>query len=277
MAASAQEAPTASDLLAVMETATRIWIGHARCASSYLGRRGLTRVAEDPSAFGVGYALARRSALVDDLRSSGFSDEQIVGAGLALHDRNGRLADRFRGRVMFPIHADDSGLAVGAIGRDITGHLGVPKYLNTPTTAIFRKGETLYGLAEQLAALAGGAIPMIVEGPLDVLSLRMRRHDVAPIATCGTALTPGQVERITAAATGSMVILAFDGDAAGGLALIRAEPLLRPHFGKVRLLPIEYGRDPASATSIDRSTPLCGLPHARDVIRAALACRPSRR
>jgi DNA primase catalytic core len=240
----------ASELVAVMDAAAEVWRSHARCASSYLRRRGLHAQADDPDRFGVGYAPQRPSHLIARLRVEGFDDEALLAAGVATRTPSGRHVDTFRGRLMFPILHHGHGRVVGAIGRDLTGRPGAPRYLNSPATPIFAKGQVLYGLAEQRDRLANGGVPTIVEGPLDALALRSLPGNLVPVALCGTALTATQAETLEASTVAEAVVLAFDSDPAGGQAAVQALRLVQPHFPRVLHLPLKYGRDPASAVSM---------------------------
>src|SRR3712207_3022379 len=126
--------------------------------------------------FTPGYAPAGWTALVDHLRGLGATETELVAAGLAQRARTGALIDRFRDRLTLPIH-DADGAIVGFIARrnptaaDV-GRAG-PKYLNTPGTDLYRKGEHLFGLYETRGALAAGGTPALVEGPLDAIALTL--------------------------------------------------------------------------------------------------------
>ena len=125
---------------------------------------------------GLGYAPRGWTHLTDHLRTAGVSDQELLATGLVLVSGRGTLIDRFRDRIIFPVH-DLGGHPVALLGRavdraatDRTGN-PVPKYLNSPDTAIYRKGEVLYGLHEAQRALHKGAIAVLVEGPMDVLAV----------------------------------------------------------------------------------------------------------
>lgn len=211
---------------------------------SYLARRGFGQ--EVLRRWQVGYAPASRDALVRRLRSAGYPDSLIETAGLARRTRTGRLADTFRDRVMLLIR-DSSGRIVGFIGRAPDGAgPAVPKYLNSPTTPLYRKGDVLFGLWEARVALAAGAVPVITEGPLDALAIAVAAAGrYAPVAICGTVLTERQVSVLASAcdlrATG--VLVAFDPDDGGLRAAVRAYRTLGP----VRTAAVAFpsGMDPA--------------------------------
>jgi len=202
--------------------------------------------------FGLGYAPAGWTALTDHLRTRGHPDTRLLAAGVSLPSRSGRLVDRFRDRLMFPVHDPTGRHVLGFLGRLLTtqpdgsadpaagpaapgsGVTGsAPKYLNSPHTDLYRKAEVLYGLgaAPTRQALAAGAVPVLVEGPLDAIAVTA---SAAPgfvgVAPCGTALTAGQVA-VLRAYTGPLeqrgVSTAFDHDPAGRHAAARAFTLLR--------------------------------------------------
>jgi DNA primase len=165
---------------------------------------------------------------------------QIQAAGLRAP---GAAHDVFRDRAMFPVRALD-GTVAGFIGR--AAHDGVPRYLNTAATERYHKGSLLFGLYEGSAALAAGARPVLVEGPLDAIAIGgAGRVGVAP---CGTAITPVQVELLGWAMrdprpTGLAV--AFDSDRAGRAAAVRAYPVLRGLTDELWTVSLAAGSDPA--------------------------------
>lgn len=210
----------------------------------YLARRGFDQ--EVLRRWQVGYAPASRDALLRELRLAGYPDSLIEAAGLVRRTRAGLLADTFRDRLVLLIR-DTSGRIVGFIGRapERAGAAG-PKYLNSPTTALYRKGEVLFGLWEARIALAAGAVPVITEGPLDTMAIATAaKGRYAPVAICGTVLTERQVSALASAgdlrATG--VLVAFDQDGGGLRAAVRAYRTL----GTVRTAAVAFpaGADPA--------------------------------
>jgi DNA primase len=150
----------------------------------------------------------------------------------------------FRDRVMFPVRSIDGPVA-GFIGRSPPGG-GQPVYLNSPATELYHKGSLLFGLYEGSAALAAGARPVLVEGPLDAIAVSSAgRVGVAP---CGTALTAAQVELLSWAAAdlrSTGVAIAFDPDRAGRAAAVRAYPLLRAVTDELWVVSLPAGSDPA--------------------------------
>ena len=214
--------------------------------SSYLARRGFSPAVQGQ--WHVGAAPAAWAALVRHLRAAGYSDELIEATGLARRSRRGTLIDTFRDRAMLPIRSED-GTIIAFIGR-AADHAtpGTPKYLNSPATSIYQKGEVLFGLWEARDALASGVRPVIVEGPLDAIAVTIAGHGkYAGAAPCGTALTAHQTAALARAAdlrtTGATV--AFDPDQAGRRATVRAYDLLVPHTDKLAAAIIPSGQDPA--------------------------------
>ena len=193
----------------------------------------------------AGYAPAGWDALTRHLRAAEYSETVIEAAGLARRSRRGTLIDAFRDRAMLPIHSPD-GTIIAFIGR-APSHAGpgTPKYLNSPSTALYDKSEVLFGLWEACDALANGARPTIVEGPLDAIADRSRYAGLAP---CGTSLTARHAAALDHAAdlrtTGGIV--AFDPDDARQRAAVRAYHLLVPYTDKLAALKLPDRQDPAA-------------------------------
>jgi len=260
--------------------------GQDRQAVALLTERGVGR--NQALAAQLGYAPPAWTALIEHLHAAGVDDRELTASGLVVQSSRGTLIDRFRDRIIFPIHTP-SGQTIALLGRavdpivtDRTG-ASVPKYLNSPETAIYHKGAVLYGLTPAAtAALRNGATPVLVEGPMDVLAVNAAGRVGGPeaaaadgtastpefvgVAPCGTALTAGQVTLLDTAVGGldaRGVVTAFDGDQAGREANARAFGLLRavgawPH---TRAMPA--GQDPAQL--LQRH----GRAHLLAVLRAA--------
>jgi DNA primase catalytic core len=248
--------------LAVDFYAQRLHAGgpDARRAVALLTERGVDR--DSALTARLGYAPRTWTALVDHLRTAGIDDAELRACGSVLVTSHGTLVDRFRDRVIFPVDTLD-GQTVALLGRavdhsatDRNGH-PIPKYLNSPGTVIYRKSEHLYGLDEHaVTAIAGGATPVLVEGPMDVLAVNRAGASAsggAPahvaVAPCGTALTTQQV-RLLDTVTGGLaargVVTAFDGDGPGRQASLRAYDLLREIRAWPTVLDLPAGQDPAS-------------------------------
>ncbi|MDT5026708.1 MAG: primase [Micromonosporaceae bacterium] len=217
----------------------------------------------------LGYALPGWTNLVDHLTALGYTPSEQIAAGLATRTRTGGLIDKFRDRIMFPIHHHD-GAPVAFIGRAAPTATDVPKYLNTADTVIYHKGQILYGLGEQRDRAQTGWAPVIVEGPIDVLAIWLAHPQHAGIgrigvAACGTSLTEHQTATICAlpGATRRGVTTAFDEDPAGRKATERAW----------QLLPIGHGVDLFAAALPGGADPgdLIVSPDQAAVLRAALS------
>jgi DNA primase len=223
---------------------------HAPGPRRYLASRGFGTLVQPGTdePWYLGYAPPGRYELVDYLRDAGFTRGELLRAGLATVSHAGALVDLFRERVMFPVH-DPAGRPVGFLGRALPGaEPHVPKYLNSQATAIYHKGQTLYGLGEQRSRIEAGAAPVVVEGPTDVLAVHLAypNGERVGLATCGTALTPHQSATIAAlpgAASG--ITVAYDDDPAGHTATLRAFDLLPAHL-PLRAATLPSSVDPGS-------------------------------
>ena len=191
---------------------------------------------------GAGYVPAGWAHLVMHLRTRGVSDDEMLAVGLVTRARTGRLIDRFRDRLVLPISADDTVVGFVARRHPDAGDEHGPKYLNTPTTPLFHKGDVLYGVDHQL--LGGGAVPVLVEGPLDALAVTTatggRYLGVAPL---GTSLTQTQARLL--ATLHPSPIVATDADNAGRTAAERAYWLLTQHAVSPRTTTLPESTDPA--------------------------------
>ena len=198
---------------------------------------------------GIGYAPKGWTATSDHLRQLGHDPEAIVTAGVAVQTKRG-LRDVMRDRLMFPVH-DHTGNLVAFLGRaNPDADAGVPKYLNTPGTKLYNKRSTLYGLGERLDALRDGAVPLIVEGPMDKLAtdraVAESGANVVALASCGTSLTREHLARISSV-TSTPVWFCFDSDQAGRTATLRAWEMTQG-AGRARQMVVRLpkGHDPAS-------------------------------
>jgi DNA primase catalytic core len=226
----------------------------------YLAQRGLSPAVQ--KRWQAGYAPAAWNALTSHLRAAGYSDGLIEAAGLARRSRLGTLIDAFRDRAMLPTRSTDRTI-IAFIGRAADQAApGIPKYLNSPATSAYRKGEILFGLWEARDALASGARPVIVEGPLDAIAVTTAGHDsYAGFAPCGTALTAHQAAALASAAdlptTG--ITVAFDPDQAGRRAAVRAYHMLVPFTDGLDALTLPAGHDPAQVLAEAGPSPLAEM------------------
>ncbi|WP_243359396.1 DNA primase [Fundidesulfovibrio terrae] len=204
-------------------------------ARAYLDRRGVTP--EMAERFQLGYAPDDFHGLERYLGSKGFKSFDAVAAGLLVQGDDGRVWDRFRGRLMFPIH-EVSGKVV-AFGGRVMGE-GEPKYLNSSDSVVYKKGEHLFGLHQARANLARAGRALITEGYLDVIALHQHGFTEA-VGVLGTALTPQQVKRLTGFTR--QVTLVFDGDAAGEKAALRSAQMLLSQGAECRVVLLPQGED----------------------------------
>lgn len=212
-------------------------------ARAYLERRGVDR--QTAQVFGLGYAPDDRGALKRALNEQGYAEAELVDAGLvAVPDGGGPAYDRFRHRLMFPIH-DERGRAVGFGGRALA-EAARAKYLNTPDTALFHKGELLYNLARAAPAARERRALVLAEGYMDVIALH-RAGSPNAVAPLGTAVTERQLQLAWRYAEAPVVCL--DGDRAGLAAALRAAeralPLMRGER-TLRFALLPEGDDPDS-------------------------------
>ena len=230
------------DLLEINEAALAWFTGQlpGSPAADYLRRRGLTD--ETVRDWGLGFAPEAWDGLLKHMLTRGVRDDDLLAAGLITENERGRRYDRFRGRVMFPVR-DGMGRVVGFAGRLLDD--GVPKYLNSPETALFKKGELLYGLDRARAAIRESGEVVVVEGYMDVLALHQTGFGNA-VAALGANLTVEQADQLTRL-DAQRVLLAFDADDAGQRAVLAG---LEQSVGRrflVQALRLPSGKDPADA------------------------------
>ena len=229
------------DLFGVNDLAVAYFRQHLQGdALAYLEQRGLTRQTIDD--FQLGYAPEGWDGLLKHALTKGVPDADLVAAGLIAENERGRRYDRFRNRVMFPIH-DPLGRVVGFAGRVLDDSL--PKYLNSPETDLFRKAELLYGLDRARAAIRSAGEVLVVEGYMDVIALHQTGFRTA-VAALGATLTAEQAEQL-ARLDARTVLLAFDADEAGQKAVLSGLDQAVGRRFLVRAVRVPYGKDPADA------------------------------
>ena len=187
--------------------------------------------------FGLGWAPESRFALVNHLRSKGYSEREMIAANVAVETRSGRAMDRFHARVMFPI-IDLRGNVVAFGGRILTNEK--PKYINTSDTPVYHKSSGLFAMNFAKNALENDRI-ILAEGYMDVISLHKAGIENA-IASLGTALTAEQARIIARYA--KEVVICYDSDEAGQKAAQRAIPILRGAGLLVRVMAVPGNKDP---------------------------------
>lgn len=203
-------------------------------AIEYMRKRQISRrVATN---FGLGYAPDSWESLTHEMKSRGYSERDLLDAGLAKNGRRGGVYDTFRGRLMFPV-IDVRGNVVAFSGR-VLGD-GEPKYLNSPDTPVFSKSNNLFGL--NLAKKSKAGYIILVEGNVDVVSLHQAGFDSA-VASLGTSLTNEQAGLIGRFV--KQVVICYDADSAGKKAAQRAIPMLERVGLGVRVVTVPGSKDP---------------------------------
>lgn len=208
--------------------AAAFYADQLRSPEAQPGRALLTQRGFDAGSaatFGVGFAPRSGDALFTHLRGRGFSDDELVAAGLIGRSSGGRMYDRFRGRLMWPIR-DVTGDTVGFGARRLFDDDRIEaKYLNTPETVLYKKSQVLYGVDLAKREIARARQIVVVEGYTDVMACHLAGVGTA-VATCGTAFGDdhSRVARRLLGDTDSHgeVIFTFDGDAAGRRAALKA-------------------------------------------------------
>jgi DNA primase len=241
-------------------------------ARAYLEGRGLGSAVQER--FGIGYATAERHGLRDHLAGKGVTVETMIEAGLLVHGEDIAVPyDRFRDRIMFPI-CDARGRVIAFGGRALAADVPA-KYLNSPETPLFHKGQVLYNLHNARKAAHEAGTVIAVEGYVDVIAMSVAgfAHTVAPL---GTALTQDQLGLLWRMA--SEPVLCFDGDKAGRRAAYRAIDTALPllEVGRsLRFALLPEGQDPddlargggagAIRAVLDAAMPLADLIWSREV------------
>ena len=252
-------------------------------APDYLTDRLGTDLSDDDR-FTVGYAPDSWTALTTHLRRRGATDEEIVGAGLGSYASTGRVIDRFRDRLVVPIRAtgpEGDTEIHGFIARrnpaKTDDQNAGPKYLNTSDTGLFTKGHELYGLVENADALAAGATPVLVEGPMDALAVTLAGDGAyVGVAPLGTAFTDTQADTLRPylGTDRPGVIVATDADRAGQQAAHRAFWQLTARGDTPRHLLVAGGKDPAELLQTDGPDALkSGLDAAEPLADTVIAAR----
>ena len=200
----------------------------------YLRRRGLSQ--RTLTRFGLGFSPNRWDGLITALAQEGIEKQDLLDAGLAVSNKDGRIYDRFRNRVMFPI-IDIRGDVIGFGGRVMDD--STPKYLNSPDTPVYNKSRSMFALNIAKKSKAGRVI--LTEGYMDTISLHQAGFDSA-VASLGTSLTKEHAQML--ARYFPEAIISYDGDKAGVSAAQRAIPLLENAGLKVRVLRVTGAKDP---------------------------------
>ncbi|HOL10926.1 MAG TPA: DNA primase, partial [Bacillota bacterium] len=212
---------------------------HGKVAQEYLNNRGINQ--EIWSKFNLGYALPGWTNLTNILRQKNVSLEKAEKLGLLGFGENS-FFDRFRERIIFPIF-DPRGNICGFGGRIINNNANAPKYLNSPESSIFHKGQSLYGIHLAKDSIRREQRAIFVEGNIDVLQAHQAGF-TNTVASLGTALTLQQAKLIKRYAPEA--ILAYDADAAGQKATVKGLEILREAGLTVKIVILPEGEDPDS-------------------------------
>ncbi len=209
----------------------------AKAAREYLKKRGISD--ETQKAFHIGFSPDKWDGLLNLLREKNIDEKLIEQSGLvSVHEEKDSIYDRFRGRIMFPVlDVNGNPVAFGAraMGKD------EPKYLNSPETAAYIKGENLYGLFQSKDDIRKKKFAILVEGYLDLIAL-YQFGITNTAASLGTAFTPEQSKLLSRFA--KRVVINYDGDSAGIKAARRAIEHLLPQDFDVKVLVLPDGKDP---------------------------------
>ena len=232
-------------LLAVSEYARKFFLeqlqtqeGHA-VGLGYYRKRGIEDATIEQ--WSLGWAPSGKTAFVDAARAAGYKDEYLVAAGLAIQQEDGSLIDKFRERIMFPIHSV-SGRVIAFSGRTLKSD-NPAKYVNSPETEIYIKSKNLLGIYFAKSSIAKEDRCILVEGNVDVVMMhQMGITNV--VASCGTSLTEEQI-RLIKRFTENITIM-YDGDKAGLHAAIRAIGLILKEGMNPRVVFLPDGDDPDS-------------------------------
>jgi DNA primase len=279
--AAAERRKARDRLLELLERATAfyeryLWqSAEAEPARRYLTERGLTE--ETLRTFRVGYAPSAWDKLMLASHQQGYGFKEIHDAGLAVRSKKGegRIYDRFRRRIMFPL-CDPRGRVLG-FGARALGADQQPKYLNSPDGDIFHKGDIVYGAHLARAAAAKADEVIAAEGYMDVLALHQAGL-ANVVGIMGTALTDKQVGEL--AKLGKTVLLALDADSAGQEAMLKAAKVAAKSRIALRVVPLPPGLDPADVVTqqgpeaaqalVGRSVPFVRFQVERELERADL-------
>lgn len=207
---------------------------------AYFKERGFTK--QTIEKFELGYSPAKRNAFTEAAEKKGFGKNILEASGLSIYKDSDFGIDRFRERVIFPIHSF-SGRVLGFGGRILRSDIKAAKYLNSPESDIYHKSKILYGIYQSKQAILKENECLLVEGYTDVISLHQAGIENV-VSSSGTALTPDQI-RLIKRLTPNVIIL-YDGDAAGIRASFRGIDLILEQELNVKVLLFPNGEDPDS-------------------------------
>ena len=199
-------------------------------ALEYMKERGFSL--EEIRRFGIGFAPSFRDDLFQHLVKKEFPEEKIMSLGLAKRNETGEIYDSFRNRIIFPIYNVNAQI-VGFGGRIIEKNTNLPKYLNSPDSPIFKKGNELFGIKHQGENIRKKGFAMLMEGYLDVLTAQKNGFESA-VASLGTAFTEEQAQLLKKYT--DKILISYDNDEAGKNAIIKAGYILKKYDFDVKCL-----------------------------------------
>jgi len=208
----------------------------AEAVRNYIARRGLSL--KTVADFQLGFSPNSWEALKQHLVETGYSEDDLLEAGLIVESEDKKRHDRFRNRLMFPIH-DNRGHTIGFGARALDDSM--PKYLNSPQTPVFNKSSVLYGIDLAMPAIRQQEMAVIVEGYMDVITAHQHGFSNV-VASMGTAVTErqiGSLKRLT-----KNLVLALDADVAGEEAMLRCVDYENITGSEIRAIIMPQGRDP---------------------------------
>ena len=208
----------------------------AERARAYLTKRGLSAVSLD--AFQLGYALESWDALKKTLGERGFTEDELVEAGLQSVNEEGRRFDRWRNKIIFPIK-DERGRTCGFGARVLDDSL--PKYVNSPQTPVFDKSGSLYGAHLAAPAIRKQDAAVIVEGYMDAITAHQGGF-ANVVASMGTSITDKQINSLKKMSRN--LVLALDSDSAGAEAMLRCVGYENTLEAEIRVVILPEGKDP---------------------------------
>lgn len=207
---------------------------------SYFKNRGFNQTSIET--FQLGYCIDKYDEAVKHFRNNGYKDDILTSSGIAVAYDDGRLLDRFRGRVMFPIH-NLTGRVIGFGGRILGTSKNVAKYLNSPENEIYHKSDTLYGIFFAKKSILAKDFCYLVEGYMDVITMYQAGFTNV-VASSGTSLTKKQILLIKRFTNNVTVI--YDGDSAGIKASLRGIDMILAEGLSVRVISLPENDDPDS-------------------------------
>ena len=207
---------------------------------SYFKERGFTEATIKK--FDLGYTIDQWDGLLKAAKAKGHTEEMLLNAGLILKNDNGKIYDRFRARVTFPIH-NVAGKVIAFGARTLRKDKKEPKYINSPETDVYHKSDILYGIHQARQAIRNKDSSFLVEGYTDVISLHQAGVENV-VASSGTSLTKEQIQLISRY-TKNITVL-YDGDSAGIKASFRGIDMILEHDLNVKAVVFPEGEDPDS-------------------------------